>query len=33
VNIASARTAERAGLVRRPDLDDEEHLVFALGWM
>lgn len=33
VNIASARTAERAGLVRRPDLDDEEHMVFALGWM
>ena len=33
VNIASARTAERAGLVRRPDLDDEEHIVFALGWV
>jgi [ribosomal protein S5]-alanine N-acetyltransferase len=33
VNIASARTAERAGLVWRPDLDDEEHMVFALGWM
>jgi [ribosomal protein S5]-alanine N-acetyltransferase len=33
VNIPSARTAERAGLVRRPDLDDEEHIVFALGWV
>src|SRR5579884_211279 len=30
-NIASIRTAERAGLVRRPDLDTE-HLVLALGW-
>jgi len=30
-NIASIRTAERAGLVRRPDLDTE-HIVFALGW-
>ena len=29
-NIASIRTAERAGLVRRPDLDTE-HIVFALG--
>ena len=31
-NIASQRTAERAGLVRRPNLDTE-HLVFALGWL
>lgn len=30
-NIASIRTAERAGLLRRPDLDTE-HVVFALGW-
>lgn len=30
-NIPSIRTAERAGLVRRPDLD-AEHIVFALGW-
>jgi RimJ/RimL family protein N-acetyltransferase len=30
-NIASIRTAERAGLLRRPDLDTE-HLVYALGW-
>jgi RimJ/RimL family protein N-acetyltransferase len=31
-NIASQRTAERAGLLRRPDLDSAEHVVFALGW-
>ncbi len=30
-NMASIRTAERAGLVRRPDLDTQ-HVVFALGW-
>ena len=30
-NIPSIRTAERVGLVRRPDLDTE-HIVFALGW-
>ncbi len=30
-NIASQRTAERAGLRRRPDLDTA-HIVFALGW-
>lgn len=30
-NIPSIRTAERVGLIRRPDLDTE-HLVFALGW-
>ena len=30
-NIPSIRTAQRAGLVRRPDLDTE-HVVFALGW-
>lgn len=30
-NIPSIRTAERAGLVRRPDLDTE-HVIFALGW-
>ncbi|MGH2514846.1 MAG: GNAT family N-acetyltransferase [Ktedonobacterales bacterium] len=32
VNVPSVRTAERAGLIRRPDLDAGEHLVFALGW-
>ncbi len=35
-NIPSIRTAERAGLQRRPDLDtenmDTEHIIFALGW-
>lgn len=31
-NIPSIRTAERAGLERRPDLDTAEHVVFALGW-
>lgn len=30
-NIPSLRTAERAGLAHRPDLD-AEHSVFALGW-
>jgi len=30
-NIASIRTAERAGLLRHSDLDTE-HVVFALGW-
>ena len=30
-NIPSIRTAERAGLIRRPDLDTE-HVVFALAW-
>ncbi len=30
-NSASIRTAERAGLLRRPDLDTE-HMVYALGW-
>ncbi len=30
-NIPSIRTAERVGLVRRPNLDTE-HIVFALGW-
>lgn len=30
-NIASIRTAEKAGLQRRPDLDNE-HVVFTLGW-
>ena len=30
-NIPSIRTAERAGLIRRPDLDTE-HIIFALGW-
>ena len=28
-NSASVRTAERAGLMRHPELDTEEHLVFA----
>jgi len=31
-NLASQRTAERAGLLRRPDLDTSEHVIFALGW-
>lgn len=31
-NLPSIRTAERAGLLRRPDLDTEEHVIFALGW-
>ena len=31
-NGPSKRVAERAGLLRRPDLDTE-HVVFALGWM
>jgi [ribosomal protein S5]-alanine N-acetyltransferase len=30
-NVAAIRTAERAGLRRRPDLDTK-HIVFALGW-
>ncbi|MGH2497009.1 MAG: GNAT family N-acetyltransferase, partial [Ktedonobacteraceae bacterium] len=30
-NIPSIRTAERSGLLRRPDLDTE-HIVFALDW-
>jgi ribosomal-protein-alanine N-acetyltransferase len=30
-NLASQRTAERAGLLRRPDLDTAAHLIFALG--
>lgn len=30
-NSAAIRTAERAGLARRPDLDTE-HVIFALGW-
>lgn len=32
-NLASQRTAERAGLLRRRrDLDTDEHVIFALGW-
>lgn len=31
-NLPSIRTAERAGLLRRPDLDTE-HVIFALGWV
>jgi RimJ/RimL family protein N-acetyltransferase len=30
-NLASQRTAERVGLLRRPDLDTAEHVIFALG--
>jgi ribosomal-protein-alanine N-acetyltransferase len=30
-NVASIRTAERAGLLRCPDLDTE-HQIYALGW-
>jgi RimJ/RimL family protein N-acetyltransferase len=32
-NVPSIRTAERAGLVRRTDLDTAEHVVYALGWL
>lgn len=32
VNPASQRVAERAGLARRADLDDDEYLIYALGW-
>lgn len=31
-NMPSIRIADRAGLLRRPDLDTE-HLIFALGWV
>lgn len=31
-NAPSIRVAERLGLVRRPDLDTSEHLVYATGW-
>jgi RimJ/RimL family protein N-acetyltransferase len=31
-NIPSIKTAERAGLSRRPDLDTSDHLIYALGW-
>jgi RimJ/RimL family protein N-acetyltransferase len=31
-NISSMRVAERAGLVRRTDLDTAEHVVYAIGW-
>lgn len=31
-NVPSWRVAERAGLIRRPDLDTAEHMVYALGW-
>jgi RimJ/RimL family protein N-acetyltransferase len=31
-NLASQRTAERAGLLRRPDLDTAEYVIFALRW-
>lgn len=31
-NVPSIKTAERAGLRRRPDLDAGEHLIYALGW-
>lgn len=31
-NIPSLRVAERVGLLRRLDLEDEEHVVLALGW-
>ena len=30
-NILSIRTAQRVGLIQRPDLDTE-HVVFALDW-
>lgn len=31
-NLPSTRTAERAGLLRRPDLDTAEHIIYVLGW-
>jgi RimJ/RimL family protein N-acetyltransferase len=31
-NTASMRIAEHIGLLRRPDLDTEQHLVFMPGW-
>ena len=31
-NVASQRVAERAGLIRRLDLDTAEHMAYALGW-
>jgi RimJ/RimL family protein N-acetyltransferase len=31
-NTASIRVAERAGLVRRPELDRDGHVAFARGW-
>lgn len=31
-NVPSLRVAERAGLLRRSDLDDAEHAALALGW-
>lgn len=31
-NTASIRIAEHIGLLRRPDLDTEQHLVFTFGW-
>lgn len=31
-NISSMRVAERVGLVRRPDLDAPQHIVYAIGW-
>ena len=31
-NIPSIKTAERAGLARRADLDTAEHLIYALDW-
>jgi ribosomal-protein-alanine N-acetyltransferase len=31
-NVSSMRVAERVGLVRRPDLDTSEHIVYASRW-
>lgn len=32
VNLPSIHTAEHSGLARRPDLDDDDYQIFALGW-
>ena len=31
INLPSIRTAERAGLLRAPELDNDDYLIFALG--
>lgn len=31
-NLSSMRVAERVGLIRRPDLDTTEHVVYVIGW-
>lgn len=31
-NVSSMRVAERVGLIRRPDLDTSEHVVYVTWW-